>query len=361
MRPYSMDLRQRVAVTLDEHEGSQRQIAGRFRVSLSFVARLLRRRRQTGSLDPKPHGGGHPPALQGADLERLRQLVQQQPDATLEELRQRLGVACSLAALCRALKTLDLPRKKKVLRASQQGDPKVQERRRAFREKMAGIDPQRLVFVDESGATTAMTRRYGRAPRGQRVYGEVPGQWTSVTLITALRLSGVGPALAFEGASDTPAFQTYVEQMLVPQLRPGDVVIWDNLKPHQDAQVRQAVEGVGATVEPLPPWSPDLTPIEKMFSKVKGVLRSVGARTTEAVYEALGDALRAVRPQDIVGWFRSCGVCVRDALGSAVSKRSAEGRRTGPEGGVSHEGEPPPSRLFDHCWSQSYGLCATQR
>jgi transposase len=206
-----------------------------------------------------------------------------------------------------------------------------------------------------------MTRRYGRAPRGQRVYGEVPGKWTSVTLISALRLSGVGASLAFEGATDTPAFQTYVEELLVPQLRPGDVVVWDNLKPHLDASVRQAVERAGATVEPLPPWSPDLTPIEKMFSKVKGVLRSVGARTTEAVYGALGDALRAVRPQDIVGWFRSCGVCVRDALEPAVSKRSAEGQRTGPEGGVRHGGEHPPSRRFDHGWSQSYGLCATQR
>ncbi len=102
MRPYSMDLRRRVAASIDEHEGSLRQVARRFRVSLSFVARLLRRR-QTGSLDPKPHGGGHPPALPQADLERLRQLVQQPPDATLEELRQRLGVSCRLAAICRTL------------------------------------------------------------------------------------------------------------------------------------------------------------------------------------------------------------------------------------------------------------------
>jgi transposase len=308
MRPYSIDLRQRVAASLDENEGSQRQIARRFRVSLSFVARLLRRRRQTGSLDPRPHGGGHPPALTEADLERVRQAVQEQPDVTLEELRQRLGLSCSLMAICRALKTLDLPRKKTVLRASQRGDPKVQEKRRAFQAKVATIDPRRLVFVDESGVTTAMTRRYGRAPRGQRVDGEVPGQWKSVTVISAMRLSGVGASLAFEGATDTPAFQTYVEEMLVPQLRPGDVVIWDNLKPHQDEQVRRAVERVGATVEPLPPWSPDLTPIEKMWSKVKGLMRSAAARTTEAVYDALGRALRRVHVQDIAGWFRSCGL-----------------------------------------------------
>jgi transposase len=312
MRPYSLDLRQRVAATVDEHQGTQCQVAGRFRVSPSFVARLLRRRRLTGSLAPKPHGGGQPPALTQGDLQRLRELVQQQPDATLEELRRRLGASCSLAAICRALKELGLPRKKKVFRASERGKPEVQEKRRAFREKMAGIDPRRLVFVDETGATTAMARRYGRAPRGQRVSGEAPGKWKSVTLIAATRLSGVGAALTFEGATDTPAFRAYVEQLLAPQLRPGDVVVWDNLTPHHNAPVRQAVEGAGAAVEPLPPWSPDLTPIETMFSKVKGSLRTAAARTTEAVSEALGQALRAVRVPDIVGWFGSCGLSLPD-------------------------------------------------
>jgi transposase len=360
MRPYSRDLRERIAAAVDERDGSQRQIARRFRVSLSFVARLLRRRRQTGSVDPQPHGGGHPPALQGTDRERLRQLVQEQPDATLDELRQRLGVPCSLTAIWRALRPLDLPRKKKVLRARQQGDPKVQEKRRAFQEKVAGIDPQRLVFVDESGATTAMTRRYGRAPRGERVIGEVPGQWKSVTLISAMRLAGVGASLAFEGATDTPAFQTYVEEMLVPQLCPGDVVIWDNLKPHQDEQVRRAVEQAGATVEPLPPWSPDLTPIEKMWSKVKEFLRSVAARTTEAVYDAMGQALRAVRPRDIVGWFGSCGLGVSEGLKFAAPKRSGDRRRAGSDRGARPEGEHPPPRLLDHGWFPSWSLCATQ-
>ena len=360
MRPFSRDLRERVAAAVDDRDGSQRQIARRFRVSLSFVARLLRRRRQTGALDPGPHGGGHPPALQTTDLERLCQSVKEQPDATLEELRQRLGVPCSLTAIWRVLRKLDLPRKKKILRARQQGDPKVQAQRQAFQEKLATLDPECLVFVDESGATTAMTRRYGRAPRGERVYGEVPGKWKSVTLISALRLSGVGASLAFEGATDTPAFQTYVDQMLAPQLRPRDVVIWDNLKPHHDAQVRQVVERVGASVEPLPPWSPDLTPIEKMWSKVKEFLRSVGARTTEAVTGAMGEALRAVRLQDILGWFGSCGLGVTKRARSAAPKSSADPRHACRDRGVSHEREPPPRRLLDHCWFQSCSLCATQ-
>ena len=130
-----------------------------------------------------------------------------------------------------------------------------------------------------------------------------------MTLIAGLRLSGVVAPLAFEGATDTPAFEGYVAQALAPQLRPGEVVIWDNLKPHQAAEARRAVEGTGAILMPLPPYSPDLTPIEERWSKVKGWLRSAAARTTEAVYDAMGAALRAVCPEDILGWFKSCGLC----------------------------------------------------
>ena len=139
--------------------------------------------------------------------------------------------------------------------------------------------------------------------------GSVPGHWKSVTLISGLWLSGVVTPWAFEGATDTPAFASYVTQALAPQLRPGDVVIWDNLKPHQTLEARRAVEQARAALVPLPPYSPDLTPIEEMWSKVKGFLRSAAARTTTAVYDAMGAALRAVTPEDILGWFRSCGLC----------------------------------------------------
>jgi transposase len=308
MKPYSMDLRQRVAAAVDQQEGTLGQIARRFYVSVSFVLRLLRHRRQTGSLQPKPHGGGHPPALDAAALQRLRRLVEEQPDATLEELRQRLGVPCSLMALWRALRKLGITRKKKVFRADERNRPDVQRKRRAFRRRVAALEPSRLVFVDEMGATTAMARTYGRAPKGQRVYGSVPGRWESLTLICGLRLGGVIAPWAFAGATDTTAFQTYVEEVLVPHLRPGDVVIWDNLKPHRDPDVVAAVERAGARVLPLPPWSPDLTPIEKMFSKVKGFLRTAAARAQEALVEAMGEGLRRVCPQDIRGYFASCGL-----------------------------------------------------
>jgi transposase len=304
MTPLSQDLRQRILDTVQRREGSLRQIARRFLVSVSFVTRLLRTYRNTGSLEPKPHGGGNPPVLTPEDLERLRELIRQQPDATLEECRQRLGTSCSTMTISRALDKLGLPRKKKVPRAQDQGSPEVQEKRREFCEELAGIDPRRLVFVDECGANTAMTRTHGRAPAGQRVYTDTPGRWDSITLTCGLRLSGVTAALAFPGATNTGVFETYVEEVLVAELKPGDVVIWDNLKPHQSEEAVEAIEAAGAEVVPLPPYSPDLTPIEEMISKVKGAMRSAGARTKETVYAAFGSALHDVTLENIAGWFQ---------------------------------------------------------
>jgi transposase len=304
MTPLSQDLRQRILDTVQRREGSLRQIARRFLVSVSFVTRLLRTHRDTGALEPKPHGGGNPAVLTPEDLERLRELIRQQPDATFQECRQRLGVSCSLMTISRALSRLGLPRKKKVPRAREQDRPDVQEQRQGFREGLAGVDPRRLVFVDECGANTAMTRTYGRAPVGQRVYTNTPGHWESITLTCGLRLSGVTAALAFPGATNPEVFETDVKEVLVPELKPGDVVIWDNLKPHQSEEAIEAVEAAGAEVVSLPPWSPDLTPIEEMVSKVKGSLRSAAARTKETVYAAFGSALHDVTLDDIAGWFQ---------------------------------------------------------
>jgi transposase len=303
MTPYSRDLRQRIVETARRREGTLSQIAERFLVSVSFVTRLLQLHRATGSVEPRPHGGGHPAVLTPDDLERLRELIGDRPDATLEECREHLGSSCSLATISRALSRLGLPRKKEVPRAAEQDSPEVQERRREFCEALAGIDPRRLVFVGECGANTAMTRTHGRAPAGQRVYTDTPGRWESVTLTCGMRLSGALPALAFAGATNTDVFEHYVADVLVPELRPGDVVVWDNVKPHQSDEAVEAVEAAGARVVPLPPYSPDLTPVEEMVSKVKYVVRSLAARTTEAVYAAFASGLHEVTLEDISGWF----------------------------------------------------------
>jgi transposase len=303
MTPYSQDLRERIVDTVRRGDTTLKQIAERFLVSVAFVARLLQLHRTTGSVEPRPHGGGHPAVLTPEDLPRLREFIRDRPDATLEECRRHLGCSCSLATISRALSRLGLPRKQKVPRAAEPSRPEVQEQRRAFCEALAGVDPRRLVVVDECGANTAMTRTYGRAPAGQRVSSDAPGHWDSITLTCGLRLSGVTAAMAFPGATKTALFETYVEEVLVPELKPGDIVIWDNLQPHQAEEVVELVEAAGASVVPLPPWSPDLTPIEEMVSKVKDVMRSIAARTTEAVYAAFASGLHEVTLEDIAGWF----------------------------------------------------------
>lgn len=305
MKAYSLDLRQRVLDTVGRSEGSLRQIARRFLVSVSFVVRLLKLHRDTGSPRPKPPAGGRRAALGPEDLRRLQVLIRKQPDATLKELRERLGVECSDMAICRALKKLKITRKKKVLHAADRDAPKNRRKRRVFLRKATVYDRDHLVFVDETGTNTAMTRTHGRAPVGQRVEGAVPAAWSTLTLICGLRLSGVTAPIVFQGSTDTVTFQSYVEQALVPQLQPGDVVIWDNLAPHKAKAVVKAVRAAGATVVPLPPSSPDLSPIEEMFSKLKGALRSASARTKDVLTDAIGTALRDVRPENIAGWFQS--------------------------------------------------------
>jgi len=298
-----MDLRQRIVAAVQRQDYSLRELADLFAVDLSTIVRLLQRYRDTGTVQAKAHAGGPKPTLDSQAQARLLSLVQQYPDATLAELRAHLGIACSLMTIARALKHHKISRKKKTKHASERDSPRVQKQRHDFQEKLAAVDPEHLVFIDETGANTGMSRTYGRAPESERVQAAAPGAWQNVTLTSGLRTAGVVAPMAWEGATDQMAFQTYVEQALVPELRPGDVVVWDNLAPHKNPAVIAAVEAAGARVEPLPVYSPDLTPIEEMFSKTKESLRSMAARTTVTVISAMGKALASVTQSDILGWF----------------------------------------------------------
>jgi transposase len=304
MRPYSNDLRERIIVAVERGEHSIRQIARLFGVSLSCIVRLLQHYRRTGAVQPRPHAGVPPRKLDATAEALLLDLVAEQPDATLAELRAHLGIRCSLMTIARALQRHRITRKKKTLYADEQKSRRVQRKRRAFKKKLASVDAEHLVFVDEVGATTGMTRAYGRAPRGQRVQATAPGAWQNVTLITGMRLSGVVAPMALAGAVDRDVFETYVHQALLPELHEGDVVVFDNLQAHKNPAVRTAIEAAGARVEPLPVYSPDLTPIEELFSKVKNHLRTRAARTTDTVIATMGQALELVTQSDILGWFQ---------------------------------------------------------
>ena len=153
-----------------------------------------------------------------------------------------------------------------------------------------------------------MTRRYGRAPKGERVHGSVPlGHGEVTTLIGALGRDGVRASFSVDAATDTDIFQVFAEQVLRPALRPGDVVIWDNLPAHKAAELKTMIESRQAALLPLPPYSPDFNPIEQCWSKVKEFLRSAQARTAEALEQAIANAFASVTAVDALGWFRHCG------------------------------------------------------
>jgi len=194
--------------------------------------------------------------------------------------------------------------KKKSLRAQERNDAK----RSAWRERTRGIDPGRFVWIDETGSHLGMTRRYSRAPRGQRAYGTVPGsRGKNRTLITALTLAGIGPGLLLDEALDRVTFDGYVLDCLAPTLKADQIVVLDNLKVHYSDRAREAIEARGAELWYLPPYSPDYNPIEEAFSKVKTFLRSAAPRTLDDHSTAIWAALDTITPQDAAGWFAHSG------------------------------------------------------
>ncbi len=167
---------------------------------------------------------------------------------------------------------------------------------------------KKLVFIDESGAKTNMTRLYGRAKTGSRAVDDTPsGHWCTTTMISSVRLDGSTACMVVDGAANKEVFRAYVQHVLLPTLKPGDIVIMDNLSAHKNQEIRDLIESSGAQLWFLPPYSPDLNPIEKMWSKIKAILRTLKARTEQALIEAIAKALEAVTANDAKEWFESCG------------------------------------------------------
>jgi transposase len=199
----------------------------------------------------------------------------------------------------------------KTLRAAEQDREDVAQARAGWRAELAGIDPRRLVFLDESGIDTRLTRAHGRAPRGRRAVGKVLwGSWERLTIVGALALDGVIASMSIAAATGTAVFLAFVEQVLVPALqeRPDAVVVMANLAAHKAEAARSALDRAGLSHRHLPPYSPpDLNPIEQAWSKLKARLRASGARSREALEEALGPALATITARDAHGWFRLAG------------------------------------------------------
>jgi transposase len=197
---------------------------------------------------------------------------------------------------------------KKHLHAEEQQREDIVEARQAWTALQPTLDPERLVFLDETWATTAMVRTRGRAPKGERLVCAVPhGHWHTTTFLCGLRTTGLVAPLVLDGAINGAAFLAYTEQFLVPVLKPGDIVVLDNLSSHKVSGVRQAIEAAGASLLYLPPYSPDLNPIELAFSKLKRLLRDAAARSVDALWRTIGRLLDRFAPDECANYIRHCG------------------------------------------------------
>ena len=194
------------------------------------------------------------------------------------------------------------------MRAAEQDEATIAQARQEWRAELEAISPERLVFLDESATLTNMVRTHARSPRGTRAYGTIPcSHWTRLTVLGALGTEGILAAMSIEAATDADVFRAFLDQVLLPALRqhkPDAVLVMDNLSAHKAKIVRQFLDRSEFSYRYLPSYSPDLNPIEPAWAKMKGRLREVAARTADALHEALGPALDAVKPQDAQGFFR---------------------------------------------------------
>ena len=306
----SEDLRIRVIEAV-EAGSSRRGAAARFGVSVSSAIRWVDVWRRTGRTAPYPRGGDRRSGRIEGAAEFLLAKVEETPDITLAELQALLkerDLSVGTGTVWRFFDRHGISFKKKTAHAAEQERPDVAVRRWAWFESQPDLDPRRLVFIDETGASTKMARLRGRSKRGQRCRAAVPhGHWKTTTFTAGLRLDGLTAPMLLDGPMNGVAFLAYVEQVLVPTLVPGDQVIMDNLPAHKVAGVKQAIEAAGATRLLLPPYSPDFNPIEQAFSKLKALLRKAAARTVDDLWAAIAEIIELFTPTECANFFVNSG------------------------------------------------------
>src|SRR5215207_6780630 len=273
-RAYSQDLRDRV-IDAGLSGLPARQAAARFGIGIATAIVWVRRARASGERTARRRGARYQ-GQRGHDLDLPRPLPHD--------------------------------REKKTAHAAEQDRPDVLKRRQDWFEDQLELDPARLVFIDETGAATNMARLRGRAPKGQRLRVGIPrGHWKTTTFVAGLRLTGLTAPFVLDGPMNRSAFLAYVSRVLVPELKPGDVVILDNLPAHKGSRVREAIEAAGASLLYLPPYSPDFNPIENAFAKLKALLRKAAERTIAGLWRLIGRLIDAFTPQECANYFAAAG------------------------------------------------------
>jgi transposase len=288
---------------------SRNEAAEVFGVAISTAVKWMQRLRDTGSWAAKPRGGGVSPLEQ--HKERILAVVRERPDATLKEILAALrkqGIHARQTALWGFLVRHNITRKKKSLRAVEQKRKDVVRARRKWIREQGLLDPAKLVFIDETSVNTNMVRLYGRCPCGLRLVDHVPfGHWETMTFVSALRHDAMVAPMLIEGPMNGELFLAYVEQCLVPTLKPNDIVVMDNVATHKVAGVADAIEAAGATLRYLPQYSPDLNPIEMPFSKFKAYLRKLAQRTIPGIRRGIRSFLSSLKGQECANYLRHAG------------------------------------------------------
>ena len=307
-KPYSVDLRKRVVAAI-EGGMSRNQAARQFGVAISTAIGWMQRVEQTGSVAPGQMGGHKPRAISGEHAAWLSRRIRA-GDFTLRGLVAELGgrgLKVDYRSVWEFVHAEKLSFKKSVV-AGERDRPDVARRRLQWIKYQDRVEPERLVFIDETWTRTDMAPLRGWASRGHRLTAKVPhGRWKTMTFLAALRHDRIDAPWFIEGPIDGESFRTYVAQVLLPTLRPGDIVVLDNLGSHRSKAVRQLIRSVGAKLFFLPKYSPDLNPIEQVFAKLKHLVRKAAARTVDAVCAAIGEALQAFTPVECASYLKNSG------------------------------------------------------
>ena len=315
-RPLSIDLRKAIINAYNTGLGTVNEIAKVFSTSSRSVFRYLKQQRDKGDLTPDT-SPGRPPILTAENLAIIKKIVLSNSDETLEQYQSRFyketGINVTIVTIFNACNKLDLRRKKKSFFAAEQERKDVQIKRADFIAAMEDINPSDIIVLDESGADLSMTSEYARAEGGKRANSpkpHIPG--SKFSIIGAIGITCIIAAMYIQTSVNAEIFRTFVEQLLNPKLGPGKYVIMDNVGFHKNDAIVTLIESTGAKVVFLPPYSPDLSPIEKMWSKIKEFLKRIKPRSNAEFHNALTVALHEINEDDLSNWYEECGynVCV---------------------------------------------------
>ncbi|WP_263490448.1 IS630 family transposase [Mesorhizobium sp. CA15] len=308
VRPLSDDLRERVVAAVLSGE-SRRSAAKRFGIANSTAVKLLQRHQATGSVAPGKMGGHRRRVLE-PHRAFIVERINQTSDLSLHRLKDELaarGVKVSHNAVWQFLRREGLSFKK-TLFALEQARADIARRRQRWRSWQAGLDPQCLVFIDETWIKTNMAPLRGWGPKGKRLRSLAPhGHWRTLTFLGALRCDRLAAPCVFDGPINGQCFRAYVEQQLITVLKPGDIVIMDNLGSHKSAAIRQMIKAAGARLWYLPPYSPDLNPIEQAFAKIKHWMRQAQKRTVEDTWRHIGHLVETIEAAECKNYFENAG------------------------------------------------------